>query len=82
MAKLAIYMEFDGMAVDENGNPVPAGAKLDFGVDMPEGKTYAELTENVDPCELMAAFGLQSLSDGHEGRIITPEEYDEKYGED
>jgi hypothetical protein len=80
MARLRICLEIDGFAEDENGYPCAAGMQMDFGdcgIDVP----YKELTKNVNIPELLRIFCLETVPVSAV-RIITPKEYDERYGDD
>lgn len=79
MARLRICLEIDGFAEDENGYPCPAGLQMDFGdfcIDVP----YEELTKNVNIPETLRIVCLETVPLSAV-RIITPEEYDERYGD-
>lgn len=80
MARLRICFEIDGLAEDKNGQPCPAGLQMDLG-ECSKEVPYAELTKIVNIREVLKAccLGFMPLS---AVRIITPEEYDQKYGED
>ena len=80
MSRLRVCFEIDGIAEDEFGEPCPAGLQLDFG-EATKDISYDELTKNIKIPRLLelACLGHIPTSDV---RIITPEEYDEKYGED
>lgn len=43
---------------------------------------YDELTRDVDPMAVIREFGLEEFIRPENIRVITPEEYDEKYGDD
>lgn len=80
MNRLRVCFEIDGIAVDEHGEPCPAGLQIDLG-ETSKTIPYEELTENINIPELLKAAGLAFISVS-DVRVITPEEYDEKYGED
>ena len=54
--------------------------QIDFG-ETSETIPYEELTKNINIPELLKVAGLAFIS-ASDVRVITPEEYDEKYGED
>ena len=58
-----------------------------FGLAMEIGETntgvdYGELTKSVNIGEVLRVTGLDGLVKPEDVKIITPEEYDEKYGDD
>ena len=80
MTRLRICFEIDGMAEDEHGEPCPTGLQLDLGeVDL--SISYEELTRKIDCHKLLEHVCLKHIPESNV-RVITPEEYDEKYGED
>lgn len=80
MARLRICFEIDGLAEDEQGNACPSGLQMDFG-ECSKDVPYAKLASAVNITELLRLAWLEHIpvSAVH---IITPEEYDQKYGED
>ena len=80
MNRLRVCFEIDGIAEDEHGEPCPAGLQLDLG-ETSKTIPYEELVENINIPELLRVAGLAFISVS-DVRVITPEEYDEKYGED
>lgn len=77
--KVRLCFEVDGIAVDENGNPCPAGMAI----------TIDETVKEIEYSELTADINLDAVARLIPGdvrpediRIITPKEYDEKYGDD
>lgn len=80
MARLRICFEIDGLAEDENGTPCPAGLQLDLG-ETDQIVDYGELAESVNMRGLLDYACLYNIPETAV-RIITPEEYDRKYGED
>lgn len=79
MAELRVCFEVNGLAVDENGTPCPAGMQLSFG-ETEKQIDYAKLTENISIPELLKLAALDTFVKIEDVRIITPEEYDEQYG--
>lgn len=86
---LAIYLEIDDMGTDQDGNSVPAGMKVDFG----EAKNvppYEELVKNINLAALVNIMPfprtlepeLKAKLKAGKIRIITPEQYEELYGDD
>ena len=80
MSRLRVCFEIDGIAEDEFGKPCPTGLQIDFG-EATKDISYDELTKNIDIQEFLELACLSHISTS-DVRIITPEEYDEKYGED
>lgn len=80
MNRLRVCFEVDGIAEDEHGKPCPAGLQIDLG-ETSIAVPYDELAESIDIPGLLELAGLAFISVS-DVRIITPEEYDEKYGED
>lgn len=85
--EIALCLEIDDMATDENGNPGPAGMKLSFGTRTAEtAVSYDELTKDLSLENLTQIIPLLNVYREKLGagkiRIITPEEYNEKYGND
>lgn len=80
MNRLRVCFEVDGFAEDEHGEPCPAGLQLDFG-EARKTIPYEELTKNINIPALLEVAGLAFIS-ASDVRVITPEEYDKKYGED
>lgn len=80
MARLRACFEIDGIAEDENGLPCPAGLQIDFG-ECSKDVPYEELTANMNIPAILRLLHLEHAPVSAV-RIITPEEYDEEYGED
>lgn len=83
MNELRICFEVNGLAADEDGNPCPAGMQISFGKTDKE-VNYTELIKDIS-IPAFAAYlndlGLTKSIRPEDVRIISPEEYDEKYGE-
>lgn len=81
MNELRICFEVQGLAVDENGKPCPAGMQISLGkTDKPVD--YAELTKNINIPGILKMAALNELGVRSEDvKIITPAEYDTKYGD-
>lgn len=74
MEKVKIYFEIRNGGVDDKGNPVPAGAVITLG----------ETAEDIDYDAWAADINMSAVADflkvkPGDLRIITPEEYKEKY---
>lgn len=80
MHEVAIYLEIFGAAVDENFNPRYAGIKINIG-GTKEKINYQELTKDINIEVLLEMVMLDGIYDEKDIRIITPEEYKEKYEE-
>lgn len=84
MKKLRICLEIQGLAEDENGNPCPAGLCMTLGEVPEEGfnEKYNALIQRVKIREVLKLVCLNEDVSEDRCRIITPEEYDEKYGDE
>lgn len=82
MARVRICCEIDGLGVDEHGETCPAGLQIDYG-ETPDMNdvSYEALAERLDVPVLLRFLHMDHIPVSAV-RIITPEEYDEKYGED
>ena len=80
MHEVAIYFEIFGAAVDEDFNPTYAGMKLSLG-QIEEKINYEELTKDINIKGMLEMTRLDAIYDEKDIRIITPEEYKEKYEE-
>lgn len=84
MKKIRICLEIGGLAEDENGNPCPGGLCVTFGEDTdpePTAEEYAGLMESVGIEGVLKTAMLDGLYTAADCRLISPEEYDRKYGE-
>ena len=80
MPDLRVCFEADGLARDENGNPCPVG--LEFTI--PGAKKeipYERLTGGLNIDHVLEFLGLSEIIRPENVRVITPEEYDERYGD-
>ena len=77
MYKVRACFEVAGLAVDENGNPTPAGLQIQIGEALNEFP-YDELISHIDLNKVAATIHV----DPSAITVITPEEYDEKYGDE
>ena len=75
MYKANIYFEIAGMAQDEQGNPKPVGVKVSIGESLKE-IPYNKLTHNLNVSAIAKTLNVQP----EDVAIITPDEYDERYG--
>lgn len=79
--KLRVCFEIDGLAEDEHGDPAPAGLDITFG-EAEKQVDYQELVQNISIDGVLKFVCLDGIVRPEDVRIITPEEYDEKYGDD
>ena len=85
MKKFRICMEIQGLAQDEHGAPCPGGVCLTLGEDDSEeltGEEYRQMMGAVSIPGALKAAMLDGLYEPEDCRLITPEEYDAKYGEE
>ena len=76
MHKANIYLEIAGMARDDQGNPKPVGVKISIGESLKE-IPYDILTHNLNLNAIAKTLDVQP----EDVAIITPEEYEERYGD-
>ena len=79
MRKLVVYLEVNGLAEDEDGNPCEEGIKLDTGVVVDDDK-YEELLSNIKLSDLAELLQLIEIKESY-CRLISEEEYLMEYGE-
>ena len=79
--KLRICFEINGLAEDEHGNPAPAGLAMSLG-ETEKQVDYQELTKNINIHSVLELTCLNGFVRPEDVKIITPEEYDEKYGDE
>ena len=77
MYKVRACFEIAGMAEDENGNPAPAGLQITLGESLKE-IPYEELKKSADIEAIAVMFHVKP----EDITIITPQEYDERYGDE
>ena len=85
MKKLRICLEVPGLAEDENGQPCPGGVCLTLGDDNAEeitGEAYRNLMKEINIAGILRMACLDGFCRPEDCRLLTPEEYDEKYGEE
>lgn len=85
MKKIRICMEIQGLGQDENGLPCPAGVELTLGDEDAEeitGEEYRKLMEKFNIQDILGMTWLDAHYKPEDCRLISPEEYDRKYGED
>lgn len=81
MAEIRICFEVTGIAETEDGVPCPAGLQITIG-ETEQEINYTELVKDVNvPAVLKMAF-LQDYIKPENVRVITPEEYDRRFGEE
>ena len=81
MKKVRICMEIDGLSRDEQGNPCPCGLEIELG-ETEQTIDYKELTKDLDVQEILNMTFLGGRVKPENVRVITPEEYDERYGDE
>ncbi len=84
MKRFRICLEIQGLAQDENGAPCPGGVCLTLGDDDAEeitGDEYRQMMEMISVQGVLKAAMLDGIYKSEDCRLITPEEYDLKYGE-
>ena len=77
MCKVRVCFEVAGVAADEHGNPKPAGLQICLGESVRE-RPYEDLIKHVVNLDLVAEM---VHVDPSRLTIITPQEYDERYGD-
>lgn len=81
MAKVRICFEIDGLAEDEHGNPCPTGAQITLG-ETEKNIDYHTMTRDLNIPNCLKLMCLDTIVKPEAVRIITPEEYDERYGDE
>ena len=81
MKKVRICLEIDGLAEDELGNDCPAGVQIELG-ETDQDIDYHELTEELNIPGILKMMCLADRVSPDDVRVITPEEYDERYGDE
>ena len=79
--KLRICFEINGLGMDEEGNPAPVGLGMVLG-ETEKKIDYWEFARNISIEGVLRVTCLDGIVKPEDVRIITPEEYDEKYGDD
>lgn len=79
MANLRICFEVTGLAFNDDGTPSPAGLQLDLGETEKE-IDYAQLSADVNIPGILSLFGLEGMIDPENVKVLSPEEYDKRYG--
>lgn len=85
MKELVLYIEVDDLAIDEEtGEPCPAAVCVKVGR-YREDK-YDEIMKAITAydglLEFICAIGLGDVLEGKSFRLITKEQYEERYGDD
>lgn len=81
MNKVRICLEINGIAQDEQGNPCPAGGQIELG-ETELNIDYHELTKDLNIPGVLKMMHLDTIVKPEDVRVITPEEYDERYGDE
>ena len=85
MKKLRICLEVPGLAEDENGDACSGYVCLTTGDDDADeiaGDAYRDLMSGINIAEVLKMACLDNFCKPEECRLLTPEEYDEKCGEE
>lgn len=84
MKKLMICLEIQGLAENENGEPRPAGLCIELGEVPDEGfqEKYVQLMKSISVEDVLRFTHFDEQFTAADCRFITPEEYDEKYGDE
>lgn len=86
MKQIRICLEIQGLAEDEYGRPCPAGLCITFG-EVEEEKYiekysgFWELINSLNMEDVLEMVHLNKIISVDNCRIITPEEYDQEYGD-
>lgn len=82
-AEVKLFFEIDGIAEDANGNPGATGLSITVEVeDLEEIPTYEQLAADASIPGMLKVCNLEGVVKPKAVRIITPEEYAERYGEE
>ena len=83
MTKVRLCFEVDGLAEDEHGNPGPCGLAMTIEIEnLDEPPAYEKLAAAVNIPGVLKEFCLDGIVKPEDVRIITPEEYEERYGDE
>lgn len=85
MKDVILYFEVDDMSIDEEtGELGPAGIKLKIG--QCDDEKYETVMKGINTLETLQNFvayiGLKDMFAGKDFRLITKEQYDERYGDE
>ncbi len=81
--EVKIFLEIDGIAEDANGNPGAVGLSITMEVeDLEKVPTYEQLAADVSIPGVLNVCNLEGVVKPEAVRVITPEEYAERYGEE
>lgn len=85
MKKVRICFEVQGLAVEEDGAPAPAGMEFTMG-EVPDDQyeTAMNSVRAVKALDILRYLGLDSLASVHtesDFKLMTPEDYDKLYGD-
>ena len=84
MKKIRLCLEVQGLGQDDFGTPCPAGVCLTLGDEDAEemtGAEYRDFMKKIKVEEVLRLVCLDKLYTPADCRLITPDEYDRKYGE-
>lgn len=78
--ELRVCFEAYGLNWDDDGTPVPVGLQMSI----PGAKKmipYEQLTSSLNLAAVIELLGFKGVIQPEDLRIITPEEYDERFGD-
>ena len=84
MKKIRLCLEVQGLGQDDLGTLCPAGVCLTLGDEDAEemtGAEYETFLQQINIEEVLRLVCLDKLYTPADCRLITPDEYDRKYGE-
>ncbi len=84
MKKIRLCLEVQGLGQDDLGTSCPAGVCLTLGDEDAEemtGAEYETFLQQINIEEVLRLVCLDKLYTPADCRLITPDEYDRKYGE-
>ena len=79
MGKIRFCFEIKDLSTSEDGAPCPTGMQIELG-ETEKIIDYAEITKDLDIPGILKHFGLQQIIKPENVRVISPEEYDKRFG--
>lgn len=70
---------FEARLGEDDGSTYTIGLEMKMGEEEVTPEQYEELCKDINMSEVMKAFCLDGIVDPDDIRLISPEEYDEKY---
>lgn len=77
--EVKVCFEVNGIAQSEDGMPCPAGLQITVG-EADREFDYMELAQAVDVSKVLKMACLEGYVKPEDVKIITPEEYDQRFG--